>query len=157
MDKKKIFVVILLGAILALISALTFIKPKQSKVFDNNESTTVVEEIVNSENMESKAQNFDSQLDNDIVETATQEKAKDTNIKSPVLNAEKKFEQETPIFEDLKVEEDVTKIEEAGVSFIDPGVIDENGIIVVTRDFKIKSPKKYSFKDFGVLAAPPVK
>ena len=61
MDKKKIFVVILLGAILALISALTFIKPKQSKVFNNNESTTVVEEIINSENLESKAQNFDSQ------------------------------------------------------------------------------------------------
>ena len=49
------------------------------------------------------------------------------------------------------------KVEEAGVSFDDPGIINDNGVIVVTRDFKLKSPRKYSFKDFGVLAEPPVR
>lgn len=152
MDKKKSFCVIIISAVLAFAVAL-LLKPKQENIPDlieNNAPAKIEEKVTNTE-ISDTAQELEEPK---FTENSAREvqKNKNTSIEQTVDKKE-----EAPIFKKLQFEEDVTKVEEASVSFDDPGIINDNGVIVVTRDFKIKSPKKYSFKDFGVLAEPPVR
>ena len=63
----------------------------------------------------------------------------DTTIKN---NAD-----ETPVFDQIVVQEGsvVEEVEE------DYGIKKVGNTIEVTREFKVKSPTNYSFKDFGIL------
>ncbi len=151
MDKKKALLIVLLAALLAFVIAY-LIKPREEKELPEIKQSTI--EQVETSSIEETPQ-----------EDESTELLKETN-KSPVLtevkevkksNVVSKSEKVQPVFDKLEVKEEISKIEEASVYFEDPGIINENGTIVVTRDFKIKSPRKYSFKDFGVLATPPVK
>lgn len=158
MDKKKSLIIIILALILALAVAL-MIQPKRTTTplplkedqvknvnfgihTPNSEEEEKQEEIAEKEGKEDSAKTVINKT------ISTKQNSNKTVIKSTLA---------TPTFERLEVKEEINKVEEAGVSFDDPGIINDNGVIVVTRDFKLKSPRKYSFKDFGVLAEPPVR
>lgn len=152
MDKKKAVLVIILALLLAFVVA-TLMKPKQIETIPalnpNEERVIETEGSVVDENLEV--------VENENVKENTEETFIKKEVVKSVDKTLSKTQNQTPVFERLQVKEETTKIEEAGVSFEDPGIINENGVIVVTRDFKLKSPRKYSFKDFGVLAEPPVR
>lgn len=156
MDKKKSILIIILALIMALVVALMIqtkhttpleIKDSQKEktIFDS--STSVNEEDIKKEIF--KTVNEEKKVEEKA--SANKQENKSTAKATFTTNLD------TPTFERLEVKEEINKVEEAGVSFDDPGIINDNGVIVVTRDFKLKSPRKYSFKDFGVLAEPPVR
>jgi hypothetical protein len=152
MDKKKAVLVIILALLLAFTVAM-LIKPKQIKTIPalNQKEELITEtEAPVVENSEVLKNEDNSNIK---IETTITEKPITKFIDKTTVEPQ----EQTPFFEKLQVQEETTKVEEAGVSFDDPGIINENGVIVVTRDFKIKSPRKYSFKDFGVLAEPPIR
>lgn len=162
MNNKKKILVILLALLLALAVSL-IMHPKQIKKEKSIENNQIEETIID---ISSESLNKNEVIE-EIQETS-QEKVSITEAKSKLTdkkiinktndtNKVDSKKEEAPIFEKLEVKEETAKIEEAGISFEDPGIINDNGVIVVTRDFKLKSPRKYSFKDFGVLAEPPVK
>lgn len=151
MDKKKAVLVIILALLLAFTVAM-LTKPKQIKTIPalNQKEELITEtEAPVVENSEVLKNEDNSNIK---IETTTEKPITKFIDKTTV-----ELQEQTPFFEKLQVQEETTKVEEAGVSFNDPGIINENGVIVVTRDFKIKSPRKYSFKDFGVLAEPPIR
>ena len=157
MDRKKALFVIIVSAILAFAVAFV-LKPKQLNTMT---TSSVINPPVTSEEI---FENSTEKLSEQAIEPVTSQKenkaltsASVSKDKEKITITDLKKEDQTPFFEKLQVQEEVTKVEEAGVSFDDPGIINENGVIVVTRDFKIKSPRKYSFKSFGVLAEPPVR
>ena len=160
MNNKKKILVILLALLLALAVSL-IMHPKQIKKEKSLENNQIEETIID---ISSESLNKNEEIE-EIQETSQEDisinENKLTNKKIiNKINDSKKVDskkEEAPIFEKLEVKEETAKIEEAGISFEDPGIINDNGVIVVTRDFKLKSPRKYSFKDFGVLAEPPVK
>lgn len=141
MNKNQIFFVILISAILAFVVAFLF-RPKQELPTLKNEQQeeiTINEEILPAES--------------DITELKVQNNTKELEIKKEYKSSSSK---QIKTIEKNVVPEDMnsqnnTKIEEAGISFEDTGIIEENGTIIITRDFKIKSPTKYSFRDYGVL------
>ena len=160
MNNKKKILVILLALLLALAVSL-IMHPKQIKKEKSIENNQIEETIID---ISSESLNKNEVIE-EIQETSQEEisinesKLTDKKIIDKI-NESKKVDskkEEAPIFKKLEVKEETAKIEEAGISFEDPGIINDNGVIVVTRDFKLKSPRKYSFKDFGVLAEPPVK
>lgn len=160
MNNKKKFLVILLALLLALAVSL-IMHPKQTKKEKSLENNQTEETIIDisSESL-NKNEEIEEIKENSQEENSTTEN-KITNKKIiNKINESKKVDskkEEAPIFKKLEVKEETAKIEETGISFEDPGIINDNGVIVVTRDFKLKSPRKYSFKDFGVLAEPPVR
>ena len=160
MNNKKKILVILLALLLALAVSL-IMHPKQIKKEKSIENNQIEETIID---ISSESLNKNEVIE-EIQETSQEEisinesKLTDKKIIDKI-NESKKVDskkEEAPIFKKLEVKEETAKIEEAGISFEDPGIINDNGVIVVTRDFKLKSPRKYSFKDFGVLAEPPVR
>ena len=152
MDKKKAVLVIILALLLAFAVAI-LIKPKHMETIPtlNQEQEQVIEM-----NVSGIEENIEVVEDKNV-----KEKPEETTIKKvivkPIDKTVSKAQNQAPVFERLQVKEEASKVEEASVSFEDPGIIDKHGTIIVTRDFKIKSPRKYSFKDFGVLAEPPVR
>ena len=155
MDKKKSILIIILALIMALVVAL-MIQPKRTtplELKDNQKEGTIFESStsVNEEDIKEEPETVNEEKIIEEKASANKQENKNTTKATSTTNLD------TPTFERLEVKEEINKVEEAGVSFDDPGIINDNGVIVVTRDFKLKSPRKYSFKDFGVLAEPPVR
>lgn len=155
MNNKKKILVILLALLLALAVSL-IMHPKQIKKEKSLENNQIEETIIDisSESLNKNEVIEENQETPQEEISINESKLTDKKIINKINDSKK---EEAPIFKKLEVKEETAKIEEAGISFEDPGIINDNGVIVVTRDFKLKSPRKYSFKDFGVLAEPPVK
>ena len=150
MDKKKMFLVIIFAVILAFVVAFLFKPAEKLKDIEQVESVQV-EENIESDVLEDK---FDKKELNDKDEET---KPVASNI---VSESSKKLvkEQSTNIEKTLvKNDEETVNVQEAGVMFEDAGVMSENGAVVVTREFKLKSPTKYTFEGFGILSKPPVR
>ena len=154
MDNKKAFLIIFLATALALVITL-LIKPKEEKTILNNEQPAI-ENLESEKNIDSEAFESNNNSENESQQEDVKIEVKPKELTNPQTKISKEKDS-MPIFEKLEVKEEYSKVEEAGVYFEDPGILNENGTIVVTRDFKVKSPRKYSFKDFGVLAAPPIR
>ena len=150
MDKKKVLIIIF-AIILAIIVAI-FINSKRPVVAPEN-MMDISEDVV----QESVVVESSEELEEESAEPSKEESFKKKNEITKTSNKPSAIGEETPVLKKIEVKEVSEQVEEAGVIFEDPGIINENGTIVVTREFKIKSPRKYSFKDFGVLAEPPIK
>lgn len=143
MDKKTI-VTIIIATIFALIATFVIFK-KNTTVTSENQDMQQQEIIVKEDKSPAE----------DLQETAKTEDI-DTVEKAPTLkkitkpntkNATKNEITNEPAFDKVVVQEGsvIEEVEE------DYGIKKVGNIIEVTREFKIKSPTKYSFKGFGIL------
>ena len=134
MSNKKTILVILLAAILALIAVLFIFNPTK---------TTVKKEDVIEEVIEPTAPA--------IVEEEIKSEIKPVAKPAPVKTS-------APVIKQIQVEEvkEVVKEEPQNEIQVDAGIIKESGSndIVIIREFKSKSPTKYSFEGYGVQKAP---
>ena len=136
MENKKVFFVIALAVVLALIVTLFIFKPNKVVETPNNKSVSDQEKIIKeTPAIENK------ELEKEVVDTVQESVQKPTQTK--------KVETQALIIKPLKVEE--SKISESSKEEIrleDPGIVKEadSNVIVITREFKSESPAKYSFK-----------
>ena len=143
MSNKKTILVILLAAILALLAVLFIFNPTK---------TTVKKEDVIEEVIEPTAPA--------IVEEKIEESTAEEEIKPEIKPVAKPapVKTSTPVIKQIQVEEakEVVKEEPQNEIQVDAGIIKESGSndIVITREFKSKSPTKYSFEGYGVQKAP---
>jgi len=150
MDKNKILIVIL-ATILAFIVGISIIKyssnQKELNIKDNNP-----EQVLLNENETQEVEQEDVAVDEKDVPTLEpidKEVAKKDieNIRKSVENSKKQIVQEEKkevnIESKVEVTDDLTSknIEDAGII----KEIETNEI-VITREFKVQSPSKYSFK-----------
>ena len=141
---RKIFIVVFTAALLAFLGAYLLIKKDVTEVIDiDNSSNVVKEEIINSD--VNNIQNEEKQ------ETATEPE----NLIKPALNSEVIKIKDPSVAKKLDVaKEEANTVQVGGVveEVEDYGVrTNEDGLVEVTREFKMKSPRKYSFVDFGFL------
>ena len=138
---NKTFITIIIAIILALICVSIIYKKEEITPIIDTKSQTAQEKSVVSE-----------------AEINTQETKSEkvlTNIEKAFIEKENKINNvssETHIKTDSATDENY--IHEAGVieEVEDFGIKkDNNGLIEVTKEFKLKSPTKYSFVDFGFL------
>ena len=149
---KKILITVFIATLLALLCAFMFLKKdnkekqeleipqkgvNQEEVIDD--STPVLDDNVNEDSVDS--QNVD-------VNTSIYKPVNENNVKtfSKVIKEDKTTE--TTSYEEKSIVQEggvVQEVEDYGVR------TNEDGLVEVTREFRMKSPRKYSFVDFGFL------
>ena len=144
MDKKKVLLVLILSAVLAFIFAIQ-IMPKTDK------SAKSISEDIFTQETKVPVQNT-KETPQETVLSEPQEQVVQKDTSGLIVNDKSVEKVQVP--ENLQVENNLVKVEEAAVLFEDSGVINDNGAIVVTRPFKVQSPSKYSFVGYGVQKAP---
>ena len=123
--KKKELLVIILAFVLALVFT--------SFIMRGNKTSTVDKVEINNENqIEVEVENF------------TQEEIKEEKVDETMpVNVSK-----NPVVIDrIEVKNDI--VEEISETEMQPEK--ESNVVVITREFKVESPAKYSFKGYGVL------
>lgn len=139
MDKKTI-ITIIIATILALISAFLILnKNTTQKSIENvstqqEEASIAKEDIPNDEEISEEAEQKE--------ETSATEK-----VSMPTKNIVKPQTNQTPVFDQIVVQEG-SVVEEAEPDY---GIRKIGDTVEITREFKVKSPVKYSFKDFGII------
>ena len=146
MNNKKVFLVVFIATILALLIALQFL-PKR-----NNSNLDTTKESVSIENVAEEKQHEKKETP-PVEEISQNEQAQLSESKVVKTETNNTIKENVPVFEKLQVKESM-KVERAEISFEDPGIINDNGTIVVTRAFRVKSPDKYCFEGFGIQKAP---
>ena len=151
MDKKTL-ITIILAALLALVSAFIIlkrnnnnevIKPAQTPIETNVENEFVSEEKVTlEEDMQEDTLEQTSEKASSVIKLFDKKQAKTSSAQ----NLTEEFV-EQPVFDNIVVQEGsvIKEVEE------DYGIKKDGDIIEVTREFKLKSPTKYTFKGFGFL------
>ena len=145
MSNKKTILVILLAAILAFLAVLFVFNPTKTSVKKEDVIEEVIEPtapaIVEEEKIE------ESTAEEEEIKPEIKPVAKPTPVKVS-----------TPVIKQIQVEEakEAIKEETSKEIQVDAGIIKESGSndIVITREFKSKSPTKYSFEGYGVQKAP---
>ena len=146
MDKKKIFIVVVLAAMLALLSAFFVLK----FVNRNIEQTQVIQDVVQEETVSVDVVEEKVEDSSDVV--LEQKPVEIQQAQKPVKVVKKVVKQaevtESPILKPLQVEE--VKVVENRVeeNKEDCGILKDSTTneIVITREFKTTTPNKYSFK-----------
>ena len=139
MDKKTI-ITIIIATILALVSAYLILNKNTTDKLLENVSTPQEEVSITEE----------PTIDKEIA-TKEFEQTKETSEAEKALkqtkNAVKPETSQTPVFDKVVVQQG-SVVEEAEPDY---GIKKVGDCVEITREFKVKSPVKYSFKDFGIL------
>lgn len=140
MNNKSILTIIL-AALLAFLCAFFIIKRDDADTSVTDNDLNVQEEVVVS---------TDEPKEEIVEETKQKKMVNETKplIKTPVEKPTVDVNKEEPVFERITVKEGgvVEEVEE------DYGIKrNADGTYEITREFKMKSPTKYSFVDFGFL------
>ena len=141
---KKTFIVVFIAALLAFWGAYLLLMKDVAEVVDIEDSSNVVKEEI---------------IDNDANNIQIEEKQETTtepeNLIKPALNNEVIKVKEPAVAKKLDViKEEADTVQVGGVieEVEDYGVRNnEDGLVEITREFRMKSPRKYSFVDFGFL------
>lgn len=139
MDKKTI-ITIIIATILALISAFLILNKNTTKKSVENVSTQQEEASIAKEDIPNDEEIFEEAEQKE--ETSATEK-----VSMPTKNIVKPQTNQTPVFDQIVVQEG-SVVEEAEPDY---GIRKIGDTIEITREFKVKSPVKYSFKDFGII------
>ena len=144
MEKKKFVLVILLSAILALVISVLF-SPKPSKnIIKNNEA--IVEETTNSQKETLDIETFSNQ------EQQNGSNIKEETPKIKAVNPEttKNVAKDTQN-KDSKIDKNISSDIK-----LDTGIIKTSNTneIIITREFRTKTPAKYTFVGYGEQLAP---
>lgn len=149
---RKIFITVFVAALLALLCAFIFLKKdnmeiqeldapqnevKQEKIIDNSEQVLeddVSEASVDSQKVDVNASIYKPVNENNVITPS--KVIKENEATEPASYEEKNVLQEGGVVEE---------VEDYGVR------TNEDGLVEVTREFRMKSPRKYSFVDFGFL------
>ncbi len=149
---KKIFITVFVAALLALLCAFVFLRKnnmetpeldapqnevKQEEIIDNLEQ--VLEEEVNEDSVDSQKVDVNASIYRPVNENNVEtfsKVLKENEATEPASYEEKNVLQEGGVVEE---------VEDYGVR------TNEDGLVEVTREFRMKSPRKYSFVDFGFL------
>lgn len=156
MNNKKVLIILIVT--LLTIFAAFFITQKSSynQLEDKPEIVTSEDINLDKSSLDESTLETNKEAEKpEILSNITAKEKKDISYNTKQITTQK--ESNLPTFTKLELREEQEQIEKVGITFDDPGIHNDNGTIVVTRDFKIKSPRKYSFKDFGVLAEPPIR
>ena len=141
MNNKSILVVIL-ATLLALICAFFIMKKNNAELPDIEEKTQIQQEVIESQN-ETNTNEISEDISN------KDEIKKDVKTAQKPVTKEPTTEEQTtePVFEKTVVQEGsiVEEVEDHGIRR------NSDGTYEITREFKMKSPTKYSFVDFGFL------
>lgn len=157
MNNKKVLI-IAIAALLAIFVAFFIAQKKSSynQLEDKPEIVTSEDVNLDKSSLDESTLETNKEAEKpEILSNITAKEKKDISYNTKQITTQK--ESNLPTFTKLELREEQKQIEKVGITFDDPGIHNDNGTIVVTRDFKIKSPRKYSFKDFGVLAEPPIR
>ena len=138
---KRTIITIIIATILALIFALLFLNKNETETVENK--TVIPEEVVVQE------ETVDEQKTEDLEEKNIEEKPVQQVVKTYSKPSAQKTvkNEETPVFDQIVVQEG-SVVEEAEPDY---GIRKVGDTVEITREFKVKSPVKYSFKDFGIL------
>ena len=144
MEKKKFVLVILLAAILALVLSVLF-SPKPSKnIIKNNEA--IIEETINSQKETLDIETFSNQ------EQQNESNIKEEAPKIKTVNPEttKSVAKDTQN-KDSKIDKNISSDIK-----LDTGIIKTSNTneIIITREFRTKTPVKYTFVGYGEQLAP---
>ena len=140
MDKKTI-ITIIIATILALVSAFLILNKNTTEKSVENVSTQQEETSTTKEDIAIDEEMF-------VKEVEQTEKASETEkVSKPAKNVVKPQTSQTPVFDQIVVQEG-SVVEEAEPDY---GIRKVGDTVEITREFKVKSPVKYSFKDFGIL------
>ena len=140
---NKLILVVILATLLALVCALFVIKKSNNELPNIEEKSQVQQEVID----------FQKEVDSNVNEKEDIIE-KDNVVKNinpsvmPVIKEVKQEENfEEPVLEKVVVQEGsvVEEVEDHGIRRNDDGTYE------ITREFKMKSPTKYSFVDFGFL------
>lgn len=144
MDRKKFVLVIAIATIFALITAI-YLKNIPNNTSEELIKEESIEEILPQETEtpeQTEEQNPSTQLD----------KPEQADVVKTTPKVIEKTTQEVSSYKKLELKEVYTHQEESNPqAVVDPGIINDNGTIVVTKEFKIKTPSKYTFEGFGSL------
>lgn len=147
MNRKNIILVIILASIFALITALLLKNAPQK-----TPTTTLFEDSSIEEPLQQEVEQVQDKTEE---QSLISEEKEDT--KTPPAFTEPKV-QNLSTYKKLELKEVYTHQEENTTEpTVDFGVMDDNGTIVVTKEFKMKSPTKYYFEGFGTLQKAPTK
>lgn len=140
MDKKTI-ITIIIATILALVSAFLILNKNTTEKSVENVSTQQEETSTTKEDIVIDEEMFVKEVEQTEKTTETEKKSK------PTKNMVKSQTSQTPVFDQIVVQEG-SVVEEAEPDY---GIRKVGDTVEITREFKVKSPVKYSFKDFGIL------
>lgn len=147
---KKMLLTILIAALLALLTTFIIIKKSEYS------SLPEVQKQVQEETILSEEKNV-SGNEEPVKEEANEEDNKEADVLNKKAIQSQNVQKKTEVSKEVKVqkqlEERVVVQEGSVVEEVekDYGVKKVGDTIEVTREFKFKSPTKYSFKDFGIL------
>ena len=140
MNNKRL-IIFIIALILALVCAL-FISKKDSEVAEKLLPDEVKEEAVVNNEVEEKFE--ENSIQNEVltkIEKVFNQKEENQKVDLSSQEKENVYSEENIVHEVGVIEE----VEDFGIRK------DSNGLVEITREFKLKSPTKYSFVDFGVL------
>ena len=140
MDKKTI-ITIVLATLLALVTAFLVLNKNTTAIQNENNINQQEETIVENETI-TEIEKIDS-------ENSVEEIKKDEKVLKPTASTKpvKSIVKDVPA-------EDKTIVQEASITKDaepDYGIRKVGDTVEITREFEVKSPIKYSFKDFGIL------
>ena len=138
---NKTIITIVLAAILALISAFLILNKITSEKVLEEVNTSQPKRVVAEEVLNENEENAE-------LEDIKQEEVKKNEATVTSLNKTAKKTANVPSIDDKVVVQEGSVVEEVEQDY---GIRKVGDTVEVTREFRIKSPIKYSFKDFGIL------
>ena len=149
---KKILITVFIATLLALLCAFMFLKKNNIEVpeLDAPQNEIKQEEIINNSEQVLEEKASEASVDSQKVDAnvSTYKPVNKNNVKTfSKIVKENEATEATSDEEKSIVQEGgiVQEIEDYGVR------TNEDGLVEVTREFRMKSPRKYSFVDFGFL------
>jgi hypothetical protein len=145
MNKKLLIVFI--AALLAFVLSYALWIKKAPETTNENDSQGTIQEVVLEEKESVEEVTEIQKAEDDVVKSENEIIRNTESIRKIVSTSKTEEKDNLPEIERITVKEAgvVEEVQEYGV------MKDANGNIIVTRDFKIKSPSKYSYKDYGFL------
>lgn len=141
MNNKSILVVIL-ATLLALLCAFFIMKKNNAELPNIEEKAQIQQEVIEAQNETNTNEIYEDKSNKDDIK-------KEVGTVQSTVTKEPTSEKQTTkhVFEKTVVQEGsiVEEVEDHGIRR------NNDGTYEITREFKIKSPMKYSFVDFGFL------
>ena len=148
---KKIFVIVFIVALLAFLGGYLIIDKNASVNVQSEEQVINVEIDVNKNSKNDisveKVQDTTSDVERIIIPDRNKPKSvlNNENIKIKNITETKMTDEKKEGNSSVQIGGVIEEVEDYGVR------TSEDGLVEITREFRMKSPRKYSFVDFGFL------
>ena len=121
---------------------MIFNNKKQAETYENVLQESTTQEEVLTDDVASESEEV---VSSESAEKKDIQSSSSDNVKKVVVTEQtSQDESEQPVFEQIVVQEGSVVEEDCGIRKV-------GNTVEITREFRPKSPTKYSFKDFGIL------